>query len=263
MNKNIMILIGSLLGALIIGFGIYQSGATESEPKLTRDDIEELVTNQYPGTITEIDLKKKQNNYIYEIEIERNGEEYELLLDGNNGEVLQLEGRSMNEEDLVVDDQEGNVEENDKNLGESKGDQADNSTKFLDPKKAIDIALNEFPGIVKELELQAKDGGLFYEIEVIADHVEMEFDIDAHTGEIIKRDRESTEKNYDRSAIITAKEALDIAFSKFSGRLKELELEEDDGLLIYEIEIKSGKEEAEIEINAYTGEVIVIEIDRD
>lgn len=263
MNKNLMILIASLLGALIIGFGIYQSGATESEPKLTRNDIEELVTNQYPGTITEIDVKKKQNKYIYEIEIERDGKEYELLLDGNTGEVLQLEESLRNEEDLVVDDQEAKAEERDKNLNGSVDDQRDNSANSLDPNRVIDIALQEFPGIVKELEFQARGGRLLYEIEVIADYEEMEFLIDAHTGEIIKSDRKRIKKSYERSAIITAKEALDIAFSKFSGRLKELALEEDDGLFIYEIELKSGKEEAEIEINAYTGEVIVIEIDRD
>lgn len=43
--------------------------------------------------------------------------------------------------------------------------------------------------------------------------------------------------------------------------ITELELDEDDGRLIYEIEIESVNGEAEIDIDAYTGDIISISID--
>ncbi|MEC5424680.1 PepSY domain-containing protein [Virgibacillus sp. C22-A2] len=59
------------------------------------------------------------------------------------------------------------------------------------------------------------------------------------------------------------KEAEEIALNSFSGTITEVELDEDDGRLIYEIEIENGNEEAEIDIDAYTGEILVLSIDRD
>ncbi|QGS68035.1 hypothetical protein CV093_03165 [Oceanobacillus sp. 143] len=57
--------------------------------------------------------------------------------------------------------------------------------------------------------------------------------------------------------------ARSIAASQFSGSIVELDLDEDDGRLIYEIEMKNGDSEAEIEIDAYTGTILVIDIDHD
>ncbi|MFD0951687.1 PepSY domain-containing protein [Virgibacillus natechei] len=57
--------------------------------------------------------------------------------------------------------------------------------------------------------------------------------------------------------------AEEIALNEFDGQITELELDEDDGRLMYEIEIEDGEDEAEIEIDAYTGEILVIEIDRE
>jgi len=283
-----MIIVGSLVTALVLGLGIYQSNASESAPKLTKNDIEQLVTNQYPGTIKELELEKSHNNYVYEVEIESDGKLYELDLDGNTGEILNLEESNLEKDEMVLEDankedglEDHDVEKEDKDEvtppeekedknevnsnteREEKDYDKNNQHKLLDPKEAIDIALNKFQGTVKEIQLDSDNGRLLYEIEVISNHVEMEFEIDAHTGKILEEDRGKTKKNYDKLSVISAKDALDIAFSKFSGTLIELELEEDDGFLIYEIEIKSGREEAEIEINAYTGEVLFIEIDRD
>jgi len=66
-----------------------------------------------------------------------------------------------------------------------------------------------------------------------------------------------------KKAVISTKEAGEIALKEFSGEIDEIELEEEDGRLIYEVEIERGEQEAEIEIDAYTGEIIVIEIEED
>lgn len=272
-----MITIGAIVGVVLLGFGLYQTNASQAAPKLTTSDIEQMVKDQYPGTITEIELEKKFNNYVYEVEIKGDGKEYELKLDADTGEILKLEEKLIEKEQLVLED---DINKNNDHQEENKGNKNDNTEKqeqnkstttsknnekksIINPKEAIDIALGEFSGTVKELEFEKDDGRLIYEIEVIAGYEEAEFKIDASTGEIVKNKRKKTSKNYDKQTVISAKEAIDIALNKFSGTIKELELDEDDGRLIYEVEIKSGHEKAEIEIDAYTGEVLVIEIDTD
>lgn len=56
-------------------------------------------------------------------------------------------------------------------------------------------------------------------------------------------------------------QAIDVALDNFTGTVTEIELDNDDGRYTYEIELESGNEEAEIEIDAHTNEVLGIEID--
>ena len=57
--------------------------------------------------------------------------------------------------------------------------------------------------------------------------------------------------------------AKEIALKEFAGTVVDLELDEDDGRKIYEIEIENGEDEATVEIDAYTGEILVLDIDID
>ncbi|MBU9713479.1 PepSY domain-containing protein [Evansella tamaricis] len=61
--------------------------------------------------------------------------------------------------------------------------------------------------------------------------------------------------------IISMSEAITIALSVIDGTVKEVELEKDDGVLYYEVEIKYGGEDYDIDINAYTGEIIKVDDD--
>lgn len=54
------------------------------------DQIKDTVSDQYPGSITDIKLEKHGNQAIYEVEITGDQKKYELNLDGKTGEVLEL-----------------------------------------------------------------------------------------------------------------------------------------------------------------------------
>ena len=62
---------------------------------------------------------------------------------------------------------------------------------------------------------------------------------------------------------ITEKAAIEIAMKQAKGTVTEIELDEDDGRVIYEIEIKDGKYEYDFDIDAISGEVLKFEKDRD
>lgn len=73
-------------------------------------------------------------------------------------------------------------------------------------------------------------------------------------------DKKPTEKKADKT-IISYNEAKSTALSQYDGEIVELELDEDDGMKYYEIELETASEEIEMEIDAYTGEIISISKD--
>lgn len=233
MKKKVIIAISSVTVAAVLGLGIYQSNAAQAEPKLSKAEIEELVSAQYPGTITEIELEKGFNKVVYEVEVEGNGKAYEIKLDGNTGEILKLEEKEMK----VASNQSSEVSIKEKNddTADAKNQSDDNQNNKVENKDN-----NESKQIQKEDDSSKQ-----------AQRNDNQDD-----GKQSKSKNEST-----KQVVIDAEAAKKIALGAFSGTVTELELDEDDGRLIYEIEMESAIGEAELEIDAYTGEIIYISID--
>ena len=72
-------------------------------------------------------------------------------------------------------------------------------------------------------------------------------------------------KTDDGDQVITASQALDIALAAVPGQIRELELEEEDDILTWEVELVSSQDDKEYEIliNASSGEVIEVEMEDD
>jgi len=223
MKKKLSMTIGVIAVVTVLGLGMYHSDASQTEPTLTTDEIKSLISDQYPGEITEIELEKDFNKAVYELEIVGKDKKYELKVDGNSGEILKLK------EKTVMHATENNEE-----------DTTDNKENKQDEKLILKEKQNEKSKKDQDKDKQTKD--------------KQEKN---NNGEAEK----SKQKPKDKNAIIDVSEASEIALNEFSGRITEVELDEDDGRLIYEIEIESGELEAEIEIDAHTGEVLVMEID--
>ncbi|MFD1706418.1 PepSY domain-containing protein [Siminovitchia sediminis] len=133
---------------------------------------------------------------------------------------------------------------------------------FITDEEAKKIALNQFGGKLKEIELEKDDGHYVYEIElVLEDQGEIDLDIHAVTGEILEADKEDDDENdhpASNNSFISLEEAVETALKDTPGEVKEAEY--DDGH--YEIEIKTGKNEVEIKIDANSGKIIGKEVDR-
>jgi uncharacterized membrane protein YkoI len=125
-------------------------------------------------------------------------------------------------------------------------------------------------GTVTEIDYDSSDDE--YEVEVESGSVTYELDINATTGEVVKKeiddkklsvvksDAKTTSQNKN---FITAKEAIAIALKHSPGTVKEVELDDDDKRAYFEIEIEDGKYEYEFEIDAITGKILDFEKDRD
>ncbi|MGM0838242.1 MAG: PepSY domain-containing protein [Bacillota bacterium] len=58
-------------------------------------------------------------------------------------------------------------------------------------------------------------------------------------------------------AILTSLQAMEIALQEVSGKVDDIELDEENGIKVYEVEIEVDEEtEALVIINAYTGEIL-------
>ncbi|WP_078427842.1 PepSY domain-containing protein [Alkalihalobacterium alkalinitrilicum] len=142
---------------------------------------------------------------------------------------------------------------------------------------ATDIALAKVEnGIITEAERDREKGRLIYEIEVKNEQFEYEFKIDQQSGEIIKEEQEvrsSKKRNHNHlqstnnnEFIISIDKAKEIALNEVHGTIDDIELERENGSLIYEMEIETDgrygdDDEATIYIEALTGKVLYVEWD--
>ncbi|BAB04094.1 PepSY domain-containing protein [Halalkalibacterium halodurans] len=140
--------------------------------------------------------------------------------------------------------------------------------------EASDIALERAGnGVVTEAEKDRDNGRVVYEIEVKNDDDEYDFKIDQQTGEILKEKQEQRKGSKPREghssskgseAVISMDEAKEIALKEVSGKIDDIELERENGSLVYEVEIESDHyddDDVTVYVDAMTGNVLYVEWD--
>lgn len=164
--------------------------------------------------------------------------------------------------------------------------------KHITLEQAKDIALKRVgdkTAKITEIEIDLNNIKPYYEIEITTNHkngkVEIikkfNIEINAITGKIIDVDvkvkkivdgKVVVDKDKDKDKVvpmekvyITQEKAIEIAKNKIGKnvKLEEIELDHDDGVPVYEIEMYDDEYEYEIEIHAITGEILEFEIDED
>ncbi|XID90180.1 PepSY domain-containing protein [Paenibacillaceae bacterium WGS1546] len=157
----------------------------------------------------------------------------------------------------------------------------------IDIDEAIKLAEAAANGQARSAELERKRGVVYYDIEVVRDNREYDVHIDAHTGKTLKvelddwdrddRDRDDRDRDdghrdgrksgsvandADRRAV-SAEQAARIAADKVQGTVIKTELDEDDGVLIYEVDLRTNRGKVEVEVHAGTGKILSIDYDDD
>ena len=131
-----------------------------------------------------------------------------------------------------------------------------------------DAGFKEEEVSIRKLGLEIDDGVEKIEVEFTKDNMEYDYDIDAKTGAILSKDNEieadSTElaTEYADGAKISDLEALDIVI-KDAGISKDditsssaiAGIDDDDGVLEYDVEIHVGNMEYSYDIDAVTGAI--------
>lgn len=262
MKKKTAIISGILAVFVALGIGMYAKNVSQAAPTLSHEEVKSLVTAQYPGTITELELDRENDQLYYEIEIENDEMEYELKVDANSGEILRLKEKLVrnddskskqvkSEEKAVAVKEESDDDDNNQTVTvqnsspqtkvESKEVKQQSTEKKAEPKKQSTKAQSTSQKTAEKKQEQVKQ---------------------QKTAE--KKQEPKTEKkktSEGKETIIDRNREVQIALAKFPGKVEKVELDDDDGRLIYEIEIENGDKEAKFDIDAKTGKILKFEID--
>jgi uncharacterized membrane protein YkoI len=126
--------------------------------------------------------------------------------------------------------------------------------------RSMEIALAAAGGgMVEEIEFEHENGILTYEITVRNGGWKYEIKIDAASGEIIEVEREAAANltQVYNSARVSFIRAMEAAIEKVGGgTIEEVELDYENGILIYEVTVRYENRQYEVKIDAITGTVI-------
>ena len=228
--------------------GVASSGQVSDKKYIGEEKAREIALAKVPGgRVVKAEYDMEDGRIVYEVEVLLNGVEHDFDIDALTGDVLKWD------QELDEDD--------DKNNGQ-QGTVTTPTTAVIGLDRAKEIAQGRLPGgKVTELELDKEDGRWIYEGEIETAELEADFEIDAYTGEVLKwkqeAKRQESAPTTPNQAPIGLDRAKEIAQGRLSGgKITELELEKEKGRWVYEGEIETNAVEAEFQIDAYTGEVL-------
>ena len=151
-----------------------------------------------------------------------------------------------------------------------------NKGQVISMEKAKAIAENKVPGAtITSIELEHELNGPIYEIEMYLDGYEYDLKLNATTGAGISVCNEqdddlingvvtsNTLNKADLSAVrLTEIEAQTIALQQVpDATTKKIELEEENGQLVYELELRKENIEYDVKVDAITGTVLKCKVD--
>lgn len=114
-------------------------------------------------------------------------------------------------------------------------------------------------GQVIKSELDYEDHGAEYELIVVNGDFRYDIDINAYTGTVMKMESKNIDrlKMPVRADMISPARAKEIAIGQAGGGIVfDCELDYDDGMAVYEIELMRDNVKYEYDINAYTGSIL-------
>ncbi|TQM69838.1 peptidase YpeB-like protein [Actinomadura hallensis] len=130
---------------------------------------------------------------------------------------------------------------------------------------AAAAALKAAPGKIDEIEL---DDGV-WEVEILADNGRWrDLKVDAGSGKVLSDRADDDDDDDDAAALrkakLTASDAAEAALKAAPGTVTAVEFDEDDGRLVWEVEVKGEDgNERELEVNASSGKVAFDDDDDD
>lgn len=272
--------------------GISTSGQVSSKAYIGENKAKSTAINFVKVDESAIRLIKVKMDYedgrmIYDVEFHTSNAEHEFEIDAITGEILKYDYDENDDDRYVSPDRYSDTPTSSSNNNDTR--------KYIGKDAAKSIAFkhaNVTDSSVRDLEaeLDREDGRIIYEVDFKSGNMEYEYDIDAYTGEILKYDHEYDEdddrkissnipantrpsssnnnsKNTTSTGTSTGKQTISKDAAKNTAfkhaniigssiRDLKVELDEDDGHMVYEVDFESGNMEYEYDIDAYTGEIL-------
>ncbi|MFH1404291.1 MAG: PepSY domain-containing protein [Candidatus Altiarchaeota archaeon] len=154
---------------------------------------------------------------------------------------------------------------------------------------AVDTVNEDDVGVLTDVELEDEEGNTVYAVEFNKDGFETDVKIDASSGKVVKIEDDTTEEDadvddaeeaddfeadddmeeqqVDETALETVQSpisedmAREIALSAEDGRITDVELEKEGGVLVYAVELRNSHGEVDVKIDVSNGNIVKIERD--
>ncbi len=234
----------------------YAGNPVNPNPAITEEQAVQIALDTFgldPSQITRQTVKLELENGVlcYEIKFYVDKAEYKVCISAQTGDILEKEI-----------DREHETEPTTPSTG--------NYLTREQARAAVTEYFSQRGKTAKIKEIEWEDEGYgenrryYYEVEAVVDGREYECYVDASTGEVrIKGELIDSAKD-----LIGEERALSIALDYYSltkaeARVIKVKLEEDDGILIYEVEFKVRDLEYSFEIDAETGDILDIDVSFD
>lgn len=233
-RSKIIALCAALVTASAIGFGVSASNAAEnnaskySKNKIGIDRANELALEVIPGLIQSVELENEDGKIYYDFEIVKDSKEYDVHIDAYTGQTLKVK----------IDD--------DRQL--EKQQAADQSA----PTATVKPAEGQSSGTVQAPVSTTPPATVQPSSKPTSQST-------AKPESTSKPSKKS--KKHSKKKMLNIKKALQLAEKHIDGKVYSIELDEEDGVQIYEVELMTSRGEVEIDIDAYTGELLNVEYD--
>ena len=158
-------------------------------PKVSEEQAIEIALRAIPGTFTEIEAARVNDVYVYEVEIQSEGQETDVLVNMMTGKIEGIERDAIEEDDEDDSSDELDDEENDAE-SEEEEIMVSSAGARVSEQQAKDIAIREVGGRVTDIETDSEDGRNVWEVEIRKDGEEVDVLIDMETGEVLDIERE-------------------------------------------------------------------------
>ena len=206
-------------------------------------------------TFGKVELDYDDGRWIYEIEFFTASGKYEYDIDAATGSILSKESEGASSP---------------ASSGTSSGT-ASGSSSLIGEEKARELVLQDAgvsasAATFTQSELEQDDGRWKYEIDFFANGTEYEYTVDAQNGTILKRDSDYNPDDapVSSASVISMDEAKALAQAKAPNAvLRDISFDYDDGIPVYEGELREGNTEYEFEIDARNGSFLKWEADHD
>ena len=236
-------------------------------------------------------LEFDDGRFQYEVDFYNNGTEYEYLIQAKNGEIIarDIDGNGNGYNDMQdIGNQfaaDGNSsvqpQKDTENQPAANGISTTQPQEdFLDIAKAAalkDAGLSESDVTFKKTELDNSHGTQVYDIEFYTSDTKYDYEIDASNGTVLEKSIEQFQfqtpptdsainsSGNDYIGIDRAKEiALNHAqMNESDVQFAKAKLENDDGVVEYEIEFYFGRTEYDYTIDAVSGNIIEYDVEYD
>ncbi|MDY4621745.1 MAG: PepSY domain-containing protein [Eubacteriales bacterium] len=247
---------------------------------LSEDEIRAIVFNHAGVNANdvrefEIELDDEHGIRVYEVEFKAGNIEYDYVVNAVTGEIIKSE--------TEVDDDPTAAPGTPRPTAQPTQQPG---SEFLSEDEIRAIVFNH-AGVNAndvrefEIELDDEDGIWVYEVDFKAGSIEYDYVVNAVTGAIIRVETEIDDDptaapgtprptaqptQQPGSELLSEDEIRAIVFSHAGVNANdvrefEIELDDEDGIWVYEVEFESGRNEYSYEVNALTGEIIDYEID--